>query len=57
MKGLTYDNVLRAAGLLGVAHETLIGKADRPTLLLIFGAMAGLPSFLGRDAQDKKGHE
>ncbi len=46
------DTVLFAVGLLGVAHETLISNADRPTLLLLFAAMIGLPSFLGKDSRD-----
>lgn len=44
--------VLFVAGLLGVAHETLIGKAERPSLLLIFGAMIGLPAFISKDKKD-----
>lgn len=43
------DLILFFAGLGGVAHETLIGSADRPTLLLLFGAMMGLPIFLRAD--------
>lgn len=54
MKGVARDTVLLVVGLLGVAHETLLRAADRPTLLLMFGAMIGLPSFLGKD---KKGSE
>ncbi len=46
------NTVLFVVGLLGVAHETLISNADRPTLLLLFAAMIGLPSFLGKDAKD-----
>lgn len=51
-KVLTWNNVLRVVGLLGVSHETLINNTDRPTLLLLFAAMIGLPSFLGKDAKD-----
>lgn len=39
----------------GVAHETLIGHAERPTLLILFAAMMGLPAFLptlGRDEHE-----
>lgn len=46
------DSVLFIVGLLGVAHETLISKADRPTLLLLFAAMIGLPAFINKDAKD-----
>lgn len=41
------------SGLLGVVHETLLTATAEPTLLLIFGAMMGLPAFL-RDDEDKR---
>lgn len=50
---ITRATVLLVVGLLGIAHETLVREADRPTLLLLFGAMVGLPAFLGRDEQKK----
>lgn len=50
---ITRDSVLFAAGLIGVFYETVFDKADRPTLLLMFGAMMGLPAFLRTDDQDK----
>lgn len=37
---------LFVCGLLGVLHETLWANGDRPTLLLLFAAMMGLPAFL-----------
>jgi hypothetical protein len=40
------DVALFTGGLAGVAHETLIGHAERPTLLILFAAMMGLPAFL-----------
>lgn len=43
------DTVLFLAGLAGIVHETLVSKADRPTLLLLFAAMVGLPAFLRSD--------
>ncbi len=46
------DTVLFSVGLLGVAHETLVSHADRPTLLLLFAAMIGLPAFIGKDEKD-----
>jgi len=46
------DTVLFVVGLLGLAHETLVNDADRPTLLLLFAAMIGLPAFIGKDAKD-----
>lgn len=33
-------------GTLGVIHETLFQHAERPTLLILFAAMMGLPAFL-----------
>lgn len=42
------DVILFAAGLAGIAHETLIERADRPQLLLLFAGMLGLPAFLPR---------
>lgn len=48
------DAVLFVVGLLGVAHETLVSHADRPTLLLLFAAMIGLPAFIGKDDKDNK---
>lgn len=45
------DTILFTVGLMGIAYETVVEHADRPTLLLMFGAMVGLPSFLGRDAK------
>ena len=51
------DSVLFIVGLLGVAHETLISKADRPTLLLLFAAMVGLPAFISSDAKREKDAE
>ena len=40
---------LFAGGLLGAAYVTLIDTTDRPTLLVLFGAMMGLPLFLRAD--------
>jgi hypothetical protein len=47
---LTWNNVLRLVGLLGVAHETVVNNVDRPTLLLLFAAMIGIPSFVKQDS-------
>ncbi len=43
------DAALFLAGLAGVGHETLIASAERPTLLILFAAMLGLPAFLKAD--------
>lgn len=47
------DTVLFFSGLTGVFYETVYSKADRPTLLLLFAAMMGLPAFLRTDEQRK----
>jgi hypothetical protein len=39
--------------MLGVGYVTLVDSTDRPTLLILFGAMMGLPLFL---RQDEKSH-
>lgn len=46
---LLRDIVLFVTGLAGVIHETLISNAERPTLLLLFAAMMGLPIILNAD--------
>lgn len=38
--------VLFAAGFAGLAYETLATGTERPTLLILFAAMMGLPLFL-----------
>lgn len=43
------DGALFAGGMLGVYHETFLISAERPTLLLLFAAMMGLPAFLRTD--------
>lgn len=48
----TQKGVLFVVGLLGVGHETLVSDADRPTLLLLFAAMIGLPAFLRQDEKE-----
>lgn len=46
---ISRDIVLFTAGLLGVAHETLITHGERPSLLILFAAMMGLPLVLRRN--------
>lgn len=51
------DVVLFFGGLAGVLHETLITAGERPSLLVLFAAMMGLPAFLRTDerrAEDQK---
>lgn len=48
------DAILFVSGLMGVAHETLVSKVERPWLLALFGAMMGLPAFLNIDRMRNK---
>ena len=43
------DILLFAGGMYGVGHEVFREGAERPTLLLLFAAMMGLPAFLRGD--------
>lgn len=47
------DILLFVGGLAGVFHETVISTAERPTLLILFAAMMGLPAFLRSDEAKK----
>lgn len=39
------DIILFVGGFAGVLHETLLVNVDRPTLLILFAAMMGMPAF------------
>lgn len=52
-KRWTRDGVLRIVGILGIIHETLITKGERPSLLILFGGMVGLPSFFNKDEKNQ----
>ena len=43
------STVLFVLGIAGIAYETLVDKTERPTLLILFAAMIGLPAFLNLD--------
>lgn len=47
------DVMLFLGGMAGVANEALAREAERPTLLLLFAAMMGLPAFLRSDERDR----
>lgn len=51
---ITRDVLLFFGGLAGAAHETLASGAERPYLLVLFGAMMGIPAFLTSDREGKK---
>lgn len=56
LNSLNRNTFLFLGGLFGVAHETLLQHAERPTLLILFAAMMGLPAFLptgGRNHSDR----
>lgn len=48
------DILLFFGGLAGVFHETVIAVGERPTLLILFAAMMGLPAFLRQDDKGDK---
>jgi hypothetical protein len=53
VRRISRDTVLFIGGLAGIAYETLAREAERPTLLLLFAAMVGLPAFLRGDEKDQ----
>jgi len=57
VKTISRDTILFAVGLLGIAYETLIADGIEPTLLVMFGAMVGLPAFLHTDEKAKQAKE
>jgi hypothetical protein len=46
---ITRDGILFAVGLAGIIYETVVHSGENPTLLILFGAMCGLPVFLRGD--------
>lgn len=48
------STILFVVGILGIAYVTLVDKVDRPTLLLLFAAMIGLPAFLRVDEKKRE---
>ncbi len=47
------DVVLFVVGLAGIVYVTVTDGGDRPTLLILFGGMVGLPAFLRVDEKKK----
>ncbi len=43
------DVLLFFGGMIGVANEAFFQATTDPTLLILFGAMMGLPAFLRKD--------
>ena len=48
------DILLFSGGMAGVFHETVVSQTERPTLLLMFAAMMGLPAFLRADEKKEE---
>lgn len=46
---LTRDALIFYTGWAGILHQTLIANSDRSSLLILFGAMIGLPTALRLD--------
>ena len=51
--------VLFVVGIVGIVYETIGRQGERPTLLILFAALVGLPAFLHFDERNgsKKGGE
>jgi hypothetical protein len=47
---VTRDGILFCTGIAGIIYETARQGAERPTLLLLFAGMIGLPAFLQLDS-------
>lgn len=46
--------VLFVGGMAGMAYQTVVEHADRPSLIVAFLTMLGLPIFLGKDESNAK---
>lgn len=49
------DILMFLIGASGVAYEALVMKTERPTLLLLYGALMGLPYIMNRDEKNSDG--
>jgi hypothetical protein len=48
---ITRDTILFVVGLGGIVYETVSGGAEKPTLIIAFVGMVGLPLFIRNDEQ------
>lgn len=59
--GMAHKVAMFVGGMAGIAYETLATGTERPTLLILFGAMIGLPFIVRADqksqGQQSGGHE
>lgn len=53
---VTRDVLLLVSGLAGVFHETVMSNTERPSLLVLFAAMLGLPAFLAKPGNKDNGN-
>lgn len=53
-KHLTRDSILFTVGVAGIIYEIVVDHGERPTLLVLLGAMVGLPAFLRADERRAK---
>jgi len=51
------DAAMFVVGTWGVIHETLSHQQPRLQLLVLYGAMMGLPAFIGWDVRKKNGKD
>jgi predicted membrane channel-forming protein YqfA (hemolysin III family) len=45
--------VIFGIGIIGILHEIFWSTSDRPTLIILFAAMIGLPAFLRIDERGR----
>jgi hypothetical protein len=50
---LSRDVVIFVIGIVGILHEIFLSVTDRPYLIILFGAMIGLPAFLRIDERGR----
>ena len=56
-KTVTRDSVLFVTGLVLIIMEAFRNGAERPTLLLLYAGMVGLPAFLRKDEKEQAAEE
>lgn len=50
---LSRDTILFVTGLAGIVYETVGSGTEKPTLIIAFAAMLGLPLFIRKDEAAK----
>lgn len=58
-KWVSWNGITKAAlflgGMGGIVHETFFTQLDRPSLLVLFATMVGLPKLIGLDQLRRSG--